>query len=126
MLEVEALDGLCDADGLLLVDRQGLSFGDRAVATAARADLAQQQKRRGAVVPAFANVRAVGLLADGVEAVVTHQVDNVLVVLACGRTNFQPLRAPGVRCCGGGSIRYWRERYKLSHIKPFMCVLFRE
>ena len=57
---------------LVDVERRRPAVRDRAVGARARADVAEDHERRGAVVPAFADVRAARVLADGVELEVAH------------------------------------------------------
>ena len=65
--ELQRVDGARDLDRLLLVRRLRRAVGDVAVAARARAGVAEDHERRGAVVPALADVRAVRLFADRVQ-----------------------------------------------------------
>src|SRR6201999_4197755 len=63
-----------------------------AEAAAAGADVAEDHESRRAALPALADVRAVGLLADGVEVVVADLLLQPPVVRAARRRDFQPRR----------------------------------
>ena len=54
------------------------------------ADIAEDHERGRAGIPAFAQVRALGRLADGVQAVAIDQVQQLAVVLAAGHLHLQP------------------------------------
>ena len=62
-----------------------------AVGARARADVAEDHERRGAVVPALADVGAVRVFADGVELQLAHDALQPEVVLRPGRAHLQPL-----------------------------------
>ena len=68
VVQAERGDGLRDAAGLVEVDGLGAAFGHGAEAAAAGAEVAEHHEGGGFVVPALADVGAVGALADGVEA----------------------------------------------------------
>ena len=65
--EAEGGDGFGDAARLVKVDGIGAAFGDGAESAAAGAEVAEHHESGGAVVPAFADVGALGGFADGVE-----------------------------------------------------------
>jgi hypothetical protein len=65
---------------------------DVAEAAAARAGVAEDHERRGAALPAFADVRARGLAADRVQALVLDQRAQLAVVRAAGRGALEPGR----------------------------------
>ena len=69
----------------------GAPWIDVAVAARPRAGVAEDHERRRAVVPALADVRAVGFLADGVQAERPHQPLEAVVVLRPRRAHLQPL-----------------------------------
>jgi hypothetical protein len=77
-----ALDSLGQAIGLIPVRGGRLALGDRAEATAARADVAQYQEGGCAALPTLAHVGAVGLFADGVQRLAAHEVAHSGIVLA--------------------------------------------
>ena len=69
---------------------------DRAETTGARADVAQDHEGCGAPVPALPHVRAVRLLADGMEVELAHEAAQALVAGPLGRPRLDPGR-PGQR-----------------------------
>ena len=85
------MNGARHLDRLVLVGRLRRAVRDVAVAARARAGVAEDHERRGAVVPALADVRAVRFLADGVETEVAHQALEAEVVLGAGRADLQPV-----------------------------------
>src|SRR5712691_1460422 len=69
---------------------------DVAVATGARAGVAEDLEGRGATPPALGDVRAARLLADGVEAGSVDQLADVVVARVGARcSHLHPLRTPG-------------------------------
>ena len=92
VLEAELADRAADALGLLAVLPRGPTVRDRAVAAVARAHVAQDHEGRRRVLPALADVRAAGLLADGMEVPLAHAVLEAHVVRAAGRANLEPRR----------------------------------
>src|SRR5690606_37425317 len=68
-----ALDGEGDAARLEGVDGAGASGGDRAEPAGAGAGVAEDHERGGAAAPAVPDVRAVGLLAHGMEFLLAHE-----------------------------------------------------
>ena len=89
--EAEGFDRLSDADAFVGVGGCRASVRDGAVGARARADVAENHERGGAVVPAFADVGAVRFLAHGVEIELAHQALEPRVVRRAGRADFQPL-----------------------------------
>jgi hypothetical protein len=73
-------------------DAARISRGDRAEAAAARARLAEDHDRRGALAPALADVGAARLFADGVEIEPTERALERLVPLAAREPDTQPVR----------------------------------
>ena len=73
MLELHLRRGLGDALRLGGIELRRTSVRDRAVGAVSRADVAENHERRGAVLPALADVGAVRLLADRVQVEVAHQ-----------------------------------------------------
>src|SRR3954470_17127896 len=65
---------------------------DVAVAAGARARVAENHERGGAVVPALADVRTIGLFAHGVQAEAAHDPLQAEVVFRPGRADLQPVR----------------------------------
>ena len=70
MLQFERPDGGRHSSRLTEVERAGLAMLDVAVAAGTGADPAQDHEGSGAMVPALADVGALGLLADCVEPLV--------------------------------------------------------
>ena len=91
VLQRHLLDRLADAARLVDVERGRLAVRDRAVGAGARADVAEDHEGGRAVVPALADVRAVRVLADGVELEVAHDAAQPEVVLRPRRAHLQPL-----------------------------------
>ena len=77
---------LVEIDGL----RTSLRHG--AEAAAPRAQIAQQHERRGAMVPALADIGAVRRLANRMQVQLARQRLQVVIVLAHGRARLQPVR----------------------------------
>ena len=97
VLEPELGDGAADALRLLAVLPRRLAVGDRAVAAVPRAHVAQDHEGGGGVLPALADVRAVRLLAHGVQVEVAHEPAQADVVGAARRAHLEPARACGPR-----------------------------
>ena len=76
------------------VQRPRLAGRDGAVAAGAGARVAEDHERGGAGVEALADVRAVRLLADGVEALRAHQRLQLAVACAARGLGADPLRVP--------------------------------
>ena len=91
VVERERGDGAADLDRLVSVGRLGRAVRDVAVAARPRAGVAENHERRRAVVPALADVRAVGFLADRVQAERAHQPLEAVIVLRARRADLQPL-----------------------------------
>ncbi len=83
--QAHARDRARDAGGLERVVPGGLAGLDVAEAAAARAGVAEDHERGGAALPALADVRAGGLLADGVQVLRADQLGQLAVALAAGR-----------------------------------------
>jgi len=99
--EFEGVDGARHLDRLLLVRRARRAVRDVAVAAGPGAGAAQDHERRRPVVPALADVGAVCLFADGVEAESLHQPLEPVVVLRPWGAHLQPL---GFGLAGQGMI----------------------
>src|ERR1700733_3380366 len=87
-----ARDRARDAGGLERVVPGGLAGLDVAEATAARAGVAEDHERGGASLPALADVRAGGLLADGVQVLIANQLRELAVALPAGGRHLEPRR----------------------------------
>src|SRR6185503_13085552 len=61
--------------------------------TCTRAYITQHQKRRSAASPTLAQIRAHGLLANGVQFLLAHQSVKPFICLARRRAHLDPLRA---------------------------------
>src|ERR1700674_4218388 len=68
--------------------------GDGAVGAVSGADVTEDHKGRGAVLPTLADVRAVRFLAYGMQVELTHQVLEPHVVGASGCSHLEPRRFP--------------------------------
>ena len=85
-------DALGHAPGLVTVQRRGLAGVDLAEVAAARALLAADEERRLLVLPALEDVGAAGLLADGVQPLVLHQLLQRRVLRPGADTGLDPRR----------------------------------
>ena len=85
-------DGIGDTGGFAEVEFRGAAGLDGAEITGARADVAEDHHRGGAAGPAFAEVRALRALADGVELVFIHEGADGLVAGAAGEFGAEPGR----------------------------------
>src|SRR6185436_15395454 len=83
-------DRFGDSRRLRGIELRRLAVRHGAVGTGARADIAQNHERRGAMVPAFADVRAPRILTHGVQLQVVHDALETDVVLRPGRTDLEP------------------------------------
>src|ERR1044072_2443268 len=92
VLERHPLHGGGEPQRLVLVQDRGGAVGDRAVRTVARAHVAQDHERGGAVLPALTDVGAMGLLAHGVKPVVAHQLLQGDVIGPAGSGDLEPRR----------------------------------
>ena len=87
-----------DMRGLVRVERAGQTGLDIAEGAGARAGVAHDHEGGVLLLPALADVRAAGLLADGVQAVGAHDSVGVGVTLRHRRLDADP-----VGLCGGGN-----------------------
>jgi hypothetical protein len=94
VLEAHLFSGVGHAPGLVEVELGRLACEDGAEAAGAGADVAKDHEGRGAVVPALADVRAAGLLADRVQPQAAHGLFYVAVALPHRRPGFEPLWPP--------------------------------
>ena len=92
--QVELGDGLPDARRLFDVVLGRSAVRDRAVRAVPRAHIAQDHERGGAVLPAFADVGAMGFLADGVQVEFLHHLHEAHVVRASRCLHLEPRRFP--------------------------------
>jgi len=83
-------DGFCHSMRLGDVVLWRTSMGDGAVSAIAGADVAEDHEGGGAVLPALADVGAVGFLADGMEVELAHQALEPHIVGAAGRFDLEP------------------------------------
>ena len=97
VLEPERRDGLGDAARLVVVEPGRPAGLDRAEAAGPGAGVAEDHDRGGALVPALADVRAVGLLADRVQAQAAEQALEVVVVVAGRDPGPDPVGVPAER-----------------------------
>ena len=93
VVQAHQLDRAGDVLGLLGIEPAARIAGiDRAEAASARAHRPHQHDGGGAGVPAFADVRALGLLADGAQTVLAHDVLDGLEARAARQRRPQPGR----------------------------------
>src|SRR3954452_21576588 len=92
MAQAHARDRARHARRLERVVPRGLAGLDVAEPAAPRARVAEDHERRGAALPALADVRAGGLLADGVEVLGLDQARELEVALATRRRHLEPGR----------------------------------
>ena len=107
VLQPEARDRLGDPARLVVVEPGRPAGLDVAEPAGAGARVAEDHDRGGALVPALADVRAVGLLADRVEVQAAEQALEVVVVLAGGQLRADPV---GVATKGVRPVRRPTER----------------
>ena len=91
MIETEFFDGQRHVARLFGIERQRLAFVDGAKTAAARAGVAENQKRRGLVAPALADIRTARLLTDRVKIFLAHQVFEPQIVGITWRFDFDPV-----------------------------------
>src|SRR4030095_9401353 len=85
------LDDQTDVARFLGIERQRLALFDGAKATAARASVAQNQKRRSLVAPALTNIRAARLFANAVQIFFPQDALEAQIVGIAGRFDFDPV-----------------------------------
>ena len=92
MLEAHGLHGLRHAQRFSMVNGRWFSCSHGTVMTPARANIAEDQKGRRAVVPAFPDVGTSGLFADGMETQALHDLPDVPIVRSLLEADFKPGR----------------------------------
>ena len=92
MLEPQRGHGLSYAAGLFPVDGFGTPLGNGTKSAAARADIAQQHERRGLMIPALANVRALCRFTNRVQAQASRKLFQIVKVISHRSFCPQPLR----------------------------------
>ena len=88
--EAELCDRVGYAARFVVVDGLGLALGDGAEAAATGAEVAEHHEGGGLLVPALADVRAVGGLADGVQVQVAGELLQRVEGLAARGFGFEP------------------------------------
>jgi hypothetical protein len=88
VLKAENGYGFGYAAWLVEIDGLGTAFGNSAETAAAGAEIAEHHESRGFVVPAFADVGAVGAFADSVEIEGAGEALEVVEILAHGGASF--------------------------------------
>ena len=86
---------------LVEVDRLGPALGYGAESAASRAKIAQHHKGRRLVVPALADIGAMGAFAHGMQAERARQPLQAVIVFASWRAGLQPLRFGGRHAARG-------------------------
>ena len=84
MFEAESGNCFGDPAGFIEVDWLWAALGHSAESTAARTEIAKHHERCGLVMPAFADVGALGAFADGVETEGAGEALEGVVVFAYG------------------------------------------
>ena len=92
VVQCQGLHGFGDPPGLLPVYGPRPAGFDRTVVAPSRADIAKNQERGGAGVPAFPSVGTTGLFTDGVEFQAVDGVLDVQVIRAGFRLDLEPGR----------------------------------
>src|SRR5262252_10462209 len=92
--ELERRDDLGEIGRLLRVEGQRAAMPDVTERTTARADVAHDHERRRAFAEAFADVRAGGLFAHGVQSVLAKDLLDLVEARTRGRTHANPFRLP--------------------------------
>jgi hypothetical protein len=92
--EVHHRRSLSDPPWLLQIGNRGPAVGHGAVAAVPRADVPQDHERRRTMLPALTDVGAVGLLANGMEVQLPHQVLEPYIVSPAGGLHLEPRRLP--------------------------------
>ena len=92
--QVELGNGLTNARWLFDVVFWRSAVRYRAIRAVPRTHIAQDHERGGAVFPAFADVGAMGFLADGMQVEFLHHLLEAHVVRASWRLHLEPRRFP--------------------------------
>jgi len=74
------------------IQRSRLAFADSAEATMACANVAAEHEGRGAIGPAFKNVRTARFLADGVQIETFDQLQHLVLIRWVAEPDAQPFR----------------------------------
>ena len=88
--EAELGDRVGDAARLVVVDGLGAALGHGAEAAAPRAQVAEHHEGSGLLVPALADIGAVGGLADGMQVQVAGELLERVEGFAAGRAGLEP------------------------------------
>ncbi len=99
VLQAQRGDGFSHTAGLVEVDGLGTALGHGAKAAAPRAQVAQHHEGGGFVVPALADVGAVGAFADGMQVHGPAQLLERVVVFSHRGARLEPLGL------GAGALR---------------------
>ena len=91
VFEAEGRDGFGDAAGLVEIDGLGSAFGNGAEPAASGAEIAEQHECRGFMMPALADVRALGAFADSVKTERTGEALQGVIVFAYGGAGLEPV-----------------------------------
>lgn len=82
--------GFSDVTRFLRVQLTRLTFANRAKSTMARADIAAEHERGGAIRPAFENVRATRFLANGVQVEAFDQLQHLVLTRRVAQADAKP------------------------------------
>ena len=90
MLQLHLGDCLRDALRFGWIKFRRPTVRDGAIGAISGADVTEDHERCGAVFPAFANVRTMSLLANGMEVELTHELLEPEVLRAAGSAHLEP------------------------------------
>src|SRR5262245_10240932 len=110
MAETERLNRLCNTIRLHRIDGERLPGLYRAIMTAPRTDIAEDQECRGAGVPAFPPVWTTGLFTNRVKVEPLHHMFNIEIIRAGSGLNFKPGGKTRSALRQGLASQSWRRR----------------
>src|SRR6185295_1893105 len=90
MSKVQVTDCFGNVARFFGIKRSGLAFSDSAEAAMTCADVAAEHEGRGAVGPAFENVRTARFLADGVQVETFDQLQHLVLIRRVAEADAQP------------------------------------
>ena len=99
MAQTEQLHGLCHPFRFIKIVARGTSglYGTKRAAPGT--NVAQDHESGGVLLPAFTNIGTVGTFAHCVQLMSSHQPFQLMIILAAGKTDFEPSRVI-VHICG--------------------------
>jgi hypothetical protein len=81
-------------------------MGDRTIGAISGANVAEDHERGSTVLPALADIGAVGLLANGVEVQLAHHLLEAEIIRSTGGFDLEPRRFPLWEGVGAVSTHY--------------------